>query len=117
MKRRRSRHANEIRLLQSVKFVELLEDAARGKATKADVYVPWIIALAPTERGGVPAHLLTRWANLLSEEIDTVKRARNNVLYNVPLDDRNLAAAADIAEMLVEAAQKAGESKLKEEPR
>jgi hypothetical protein len=67
---------------------------AHGKSIKWEIGRPWLRALAADEYGGVPSFLLTRWVNLFGEEIETVRRARNNIKFSDSIDDGNVAAGS-----------------------
>jgi hypothetical protein len=104
-----ARSVNETRLVRTANKLDEIADVAGGKLREADLDEPWLRALAPAEYGGVPNELLTRWMNLFSDELETVRRARNNIDFGEPIDDGNVAAAAEIADRLKTAAKLAGE--------
>lgn len=103
-----SRPVNEARLIKAALELEKTADVAYAKLIRSDVQEDWLRALAADEYGGVPSDFLVRWINVFSDHLEIVRRARNNIIYREPLDDNNVAAAAQIAERLLEAAQIAG---------
>lgn len=95
-----NRQINTLRLLRAANELEVVAEAAQGKLTRDEISIPWLRPLATVRHGDAPSKLLTRWFNSFAEELETVRRARNNVVYAEYLDDDNLEAAANIAERL-----------------
>lgn len=104
----------DVRLRRAVCLVDDLVDAAHGKIAKPDIETPWLRVMAPDEYGGIPSDQLARWATVFSDEIKLVRRASNSVKFRERIGAGNVAAAADIAEQLVEAARQAGQSLLRQ---
>jgi hypothetical protein len=105
-----SRPVNVQRLLNAVAELDTIADVATGKLTRNDVALDWLRPLASPEPDGVPHPLLTRWINLFRDDLETVRRARNNIVFNEYIEDDNLAAAADIADRLRNLARQAAQT-------
>lgn len=103
-----SRPANVNRLVSAVSDLDIVADVAAGKLLRSDVDIEWLMPLAPERPDDLPHPTLTRWINLFRGELETVQRARNNIVFDEYIEDDNLAAAADIAERLRGLAERAG---------
>ena len=108
-----ARAANIRRLMNAVDVLDIIADAATAKRVQAEIEQEWLRPMAAIKHGDVPEKLLVRWMNLFSDELETVRRARDNIVYSEYLDDESLAAAADIAERLRSVAEEAGRAMLK----
>lgn len=97
-----ARAANYVRLLNAVMELEVVEDVAAGKLAAPDVPLDWLRPLAAPHYGAEPSPLLARWLTLFGDDLETVRRAKNSVLYQEPVTDGNLAAAAQIAERILQ---------------
>jgi len=99
--------------MNAVDVLDIIADAATAKRVQAEIEQEWLRPMAAIKHGDVPEKLLVRWMNLFSDELETVRRARDNIVYSEYLDDESLAAAADIAERLRSVAEEAGRAMLK----
>jgi hypothetical protein len=84
-------------------------DVATAKIIQSDIDQDWLRVLAASDHGGVPDHRLVRWINTFNDELGIVRRARNSVLYGDALEDSDLAAAVEMAQLVLNAAKRAGE--------
>lgn len=99
----RPRNAN--RLVQVVAELDDVADVAAGKLVAGDRLPSWLHTLAAPRHGDLPDKLLVRWLEMFGEELDTVRRARNNVVWGDYISDGNVAAAAQIAEQILHLAR------------
>lgn len=102
-----ARPTNVTRLVGAANELDLVFDVAAGKVVAPDVGPNWLRSLAAPHYGAEPSEVLARWLTLFGDELETVRRARNNVVYGEPISDGNLAAAAQIAERILQLAKDA----------
>lgn len=101
------RPRNVTRLLNVVNELDVVADVAAGKLIQSIVGVDWLRPLAAKTYGQDPAPHLIRWLGLFSDELETVRRARNNVVWGEFISDDNVAAAVQIAETILNLAKSA----------
>ena len=100
------RPRNAARLVEVVDALDAVADVAAGHPC-SDETPGWLQRLAAPVRGGRPSAMLDRWLVLFSDELETVRRARNNILWKQPISNGNVAAAVRIAERLLQLAKAA----------
>lgn len=100
------RPRNAARLVEMVDQLDEVADVAAGRPF-SDETPGWLRRLAAPVRGARPAVMLDRWLVLFADELETVRRARNNILWKQPISNGNVAAAVRIAERLLQLAKTA----------
>lgn len=105
----RPRNAN--RLVHVVNELDAVADVAVGNLVSAEPSTPeWLRPAAARERGKPPTDLMVRWIEMFANELETVRRARNNVEWGEYISDGNVAAALQIAERILQLAKTAAQA-------
>jgi hypothetical protein len=104
----RPRNAN--RLLHVVAELDMVADVAAGKLIAGDDIPSWLRPVAAPRHGEPPAELMVQWLEMFGDELETVRRARNNIEWGEYISDGNVAAAVQIAERVLHLARAAAQA-------
>jgi hypothetical protein len=99
-----------ILLLELHEELDAIRSWALGEPQRGTVRpVPaWVHDAPPIIEGETPRDRFRRWAYVFADELDTVRRARNNVAHAIPLTSGDLASAVRIAGKLMLLARLSG---------
>jgi len=97
-------------LLELYEELDAIRSWALGEPQRGTIHrVPaWVHDVPPMIEGETSRDRFGRWAYVFADELDTVRRARNNVAHAIPLTPDDLASAIRTAGKLMLLARLSG---------